>query len=175
MGVRQHLSLMEKDGLIYRKQVRRPIGRPNFIYGLTEKADSFFPKTYETFAKEILNDISRAEGKEKVELLFKRRQDRIYNNWKGNFDQKNLFDRSKALVRKLNELGLLASVTKNRGQIILTGHNCPIYQIAKDYRQLCRYDRKLCADLLGADVKLTNSLAGGDQQCEFIISEPLSE
>lgn len=171
MGVRQHLSLLEKDGLTRRDQFRLPVGRPCYVYSLTEKADSVFPKTYEAFAREILNDCRGLYGNEKVDLIFKRRRERAYGEWKDLVSQENLFDRVKALAKKLNEIGFLANFQKKNGQIILTGYNCPIYKIAKEYPELCKNDHQLYVDLLKAGVEQITSIARGDRQCKFVISE----
>ena len=37
MAIRRHLSNLEKDGLIYSKMVRQHVGRPTYLYGLSEK------------------------------------------------------------------------------------------------------------------------------------------
>jgi len=52
------------------------IGRPGFVYMLTDLADTLFPKSYDTFAIEILNDINNYEGSEKLHTIFRRRKDK---------------------------------------------------------------------------------------------------
>ena len=57
MGIRQHLLSLERRGLIEYLTKRKGIGRPAFLYKLTEKADDLFPKEYDKF---ILNLINKA-------------------------------------------------------------------------------------------------------------------
>jgi len=46
-GIRQHLTVLERDGLVDVREERGHVGRPTLVYSLTEKADALFPKTYD--------------------------------------------------------------------------------------------------------------------------------
>ncbi len=43
VAVRQHLEMLEAEGLLTTRTERRPIGRPRRIYRLTDAADELFP------------------------------------------------------------------------------------------------------------------------------------
>ncbi len=45
MAIRRHLSNLEKDGFIYSKMVRQHVGRPTYLYGLSEKEKIHFRKS----------------------------------------------------------------------------------------------------------------------------------
>jgi predicted ArsR family transcriptional regulator len=45
MGIRQHLNALEKKGIVTYVANRHGIGRPGFIYKLTELAEELFPKS----------------------------------------------------------------------------------------------------------------------------------
>ena len=44
VGVRQHMALLERDGLVHTAAVRRGVGRPSHLYALTSQAESLFPQ-----------------------------------------------------------------------------------------------------------------------------------
>lgn len=69
MAIRRHLSNLEKDGLIYSKMVRQHVGRPTYLYGLSEKGEDTFPKEYKQFAIDMLEDLARM-GDEKYFVTF---------------------------------------------------------------------------------------------------------
>lgn len=48
VGVRQHLTLLERDGLVEITGLRRSIGRPSYLYTLTPSAEQHFPKRMTT-------------------------------------------------------------------------------------------------------------------------------
>lgn len=67
MGVRQHLLLLEKSGAVEYITKKHGVGRPGFLYRLTETADDLFPKSYQSFAMDILTDIEHLDGKGKID------------------------------------------------------------------------------------------------------------
>src|SRR3972149_490754 len=63
-GIRQHLTVLERDGLVDAHEERGRVGRPTLVYSLTEKADALFPKTYDALASVLLQEIRSSEGNE---------------------------------------------------------------------------------------------------------------
>src|SRR6267378_3214479 len=45
-AVRQHLTNLERDGLVVSQPERSGRGRPSLLFALTERADAVFPKRY---------------------------------------------------------------------------------------------------------------------------------
>lgn len=170
MGVRQHLALMEREELVIKEKNRRPIGRPNFKYSLTDKAEDLFPKSYDDFVTGILRDMIDLDGENKVKAIFEARKRRIYNALQNRFGQKKLTDRVNALSKYLNENDHFSVVCKEKRNIILTKYNCPLLMISKEFPHLCRCEQSLYQELLGADVLIDRSQAGGDKSCRFIIN-----
>src|SRR5437773_9116710 len=56
-GIRQHLTVLERDGLVDAREERGRVGRPTLVYSLTERADVLFPKRYDMLANVILEEI----------------------------------------------------------------------------------------------------------------------
>ncbi len=46
-GIRQHLTILERDGLIEAREERGRVGRPALVYTLTPQGDSLYPKKYD--------------------------------------------------------------------------------------------------------------------------------
>src|SRR3972149_10022707 len=61
-GIRQHLTVLERDGLVDSREERGRVGRPTPVYSLTEKADSLFPQSYALLAGVILDEIRGSDG-----------------------------------------------------------------------------------------------------------------
>ena len=61
-GIRQHLTVLERDGLVDAREERGRVGRPTLVYSLTEKADALFPKTYDALATVLLEEIRCSRG-----------------------------------------------------------------------------------------------------------------
>ncbi len=65
-GIRQHLTVLERDGLVDTHEKRGRVGRPTLVYSLTEKADALFPKTYDALASVLLEEIRSSQGNERL-------------------------------------------------------------------------------------------------------------
>jgi len=169
MGVRQHLALMEREELVKKEKNRRPVGRPNFIYSLTEKAEDLFPKSYDDFITGILRDITYIDGEEKIKAIFEARKNRIYGSLQYRFAQEKLVDRVNTLSKHLNENDHFSVVCKEKQNIVLTKYNCPLLMISKEFPYLCQCEKSLYQALLAADVSIDHSQASGEKSCRFLI------
>src|SRR3989304_991911 len=71
-GIRQHLTVLERDGLVDAREERGRVGRPTLVYSLTEKADALFPKNYDALAAILLEEVRCSQGNERLhDLLLK--------------------------------------------------------------------------------------------------------
>src|SRR5207249_1318015 len=68
-GIRQHLTVLERDGLVEVHEERGKVGRPTLVYSLTTKADSLFPKTYDLLASVLLAEIRSGQGNDKLHKM----------------------------------------------------------------------------------------------------------
>lgn len=171
MGVRQHLAVLEKDNLVTTSAVRRGMGRPSYLYSLTEQAQDLFPKNYKTFATGLLQDIASKEGPELVNELFRRRAERLEKAYQQRMEGKDLEGRVAELVKILDANGSMASSEKlDDNTFLLKEHNCAIYAIAKDYPQACHEEIELFGRVLGAAISLQECQSDGASFCRYIIN-----
>ena len=77
MAIRRHLSKLENDELIYSKMVRQHVGRPTYLYGLSQKGEDTFPKEYKQFAIEILDDLARMGDEKMLRYVLQARTKRM--------------------------------------------------------------------------------------------------
>src|SRR5919199_6900525 len=74
VGVRQHLALLDRDGLVRAYGVRRGVGRPSHLYALTPEAEALFPKRYDRLVMEALAFVEAQGGVEAIDQLFAMRR-----------------------------------------------------------------------------------------------------
>ena len=65
-GIRQHLTVLERDGLVLAREERGGVGRPTLVYSLTDKAEALFPRSYDELANNLLEEIRASEGRERM-------------------------------------------------------------------------------------------------------------
>lgn len=171
MGVRRHLATLERDGLIRYQTEQRSLGRPSYLYSLTEQGDELFPRTYSQMAANLLDAIRTLEGEEGINRVFERRTQGFEAQYRARMDGKSLEDRVKELAQIRTEEGYMADWEKlDEDTFVLREHNCSICQIARRCSQACRYELELFQRVLDdAAVSREKHMIKGDRVCEYVI------
>jgi predicted ArsR family transcriptional regulator len=170
MGIRQHLLSLERRGLIDYVTNKKGIGRPAFLYKLTQNADSLFPKAYHTFIIDTLKDIETNEGREKVDELFKWRRMRLIKDTRDLLsDKKDLDEKVEGLKDMLESKGYIVELDENENSYILKEFNCPIFQVASVYNEACKHELQFYKEVLGKEVKRQECMTDGNISCTYNI------
>jgi len=77
MGIRQHLMILQRDGLVDSSEVRRKTGRPHYVFSLSEQANELFPRNYAMLLDGLLSQIKSQYGDEAVNALFRNMADKV--------------------------------------------------------------------------------------------------
>ncbi len=172
MGVRQHLLLMERNGLVEYITEKHGVGRPGFLYRLTGPADDLFPKTYQEFALGILYDLEQMDGKDKVAELFIRRKERMKAGLAVALSGvDNLSDKLRILAESMKSEGGIVEIEESKDSITLKQFNCPISKVALRFSEACDQDLQFITELTGSNVVRQQCIRDGDQSCRFVIKK----
>jgi predicted ArsR family transcriptional regulator len=168
MTVRQHLSILEREGYIqyYREKISR--GRPVYIYKLTREAkESLFPNNYPRFALGTLDALVVIDGAEKVNQLLEYQMEAKIAMCLNDIEGKSLSEKIKVLAAFLDEEGYQVEIAETPNAYILKEHNCAIESIAKKYPQLCQLELSLLQRLLDVPVERECHMPTGDSVCSY--------
>ncbi|MGB9716697.1 MAG: helix-turn-helix transcriptional regulator [Thermodesulfovibrionales bacterium] len=170
MGIRQHLLSLERKGFVDYFAKRHGVGRPAFLYKLTEKADDLFQKAYHNFTLNALRDIEKNEGREKVDDIFRWRKERILRDKReALMDKKSLHEKVYTLGDILDSDGYLIDLFEDNNSYILKQYNCPIFKIASEFKEACKYQLQMFRELLSKDVVRSECISDGNPSCTYII------
>jgi predicted ArsR family transcriptional regulator len=171
MGARQHLTAMEKDGLVTSEFVRQKAGRPALYFKLTEAANSYFPQNYAPLALNILESLENLEGRKKVKELFEFRQKQMSEKYIANMNGDDIKSRVEKLVHMRDEDGYMAELKETDDEYIVVEHNCPINCVAKHYPEVCNHELELFNKLLDRPVERESHQACGEHSCIYKIKK----
>ena len=172
MAVRQHLSVLQGEGVVDFTDERRKVGRPARVWKLTPKANDRFPDSHAELAVDMLHAIQRASGDEGLERLTAertRRQAESYRAWMPSQDRP-LEERVAALASIRREEGYMAECTRLRnGAIELVQNHCAISQAAQFCPKLGGSELPLFREVLGdrVTVERIEHIPSGDRRCTF--------
>ncbi len=169
MGIRQHLSILEREGLVEFHQEKQERGRPHHIYNLTEEANSLFPTTYANFAMGLMQEVAKFNGPGFINKVFRSRMKSQLQMYQERLQGKNIIDRIKELAHIRDEEGYMARFDENDTDYVLIEHNCPIAAIAQEYPHVCEIELALFRQSLGTKVYRVEHLMQGNHRCCYRI------
>ncbi len=164
-AVRQHITSMERDGLV-RHMAMRPSGRrPSRAYGLTVAGGEAFPRQYDRLALQMLESLRSTIGDDAVETVLDDMVESLAATWLPELEPLDQAARMRRVVELMNELGYHAH--EDAEAVGVGAVNCVFHNVAAKTRAVCRFDEKLLSRLLGEKVLLKTCMAEGDETCVF--------
>jgi predicted ArsR family transcriptional regulator len=176
VAVRQHLALLEQEGLVEYADERGPVGRPARVWRLTPKSSEHFPDSHSNLAVELFEAMREVLGEQGVKDLLAARSRRrllIYRRRMPAPDA-SLERRVSALAAIRRDAGTLAEWAQEAdGGFILIENHCTIAEASRICPELCSEELGLWRTILGDDVtvEMTEHMLDGDRRCAFRIRE----
>lgn len=165
VGVRRHLALLERDGLVDATTVKPKRGRPTAVYRLTDDGLETFPRHYDEVAREALAFLKGRDAATLAQFLAWRNE-RLAASYAGRVEGATLAERTDALAEVLNEQGFMAEVEPADGGLRLCQHNCTVEHLAAALPDLCASEAELFERLLGTRVEREATIVDGAVRCE---------
>ena len=168
MGIRRHLTTLERDGLVMFDTQQRGFGRPSYLFELTPQAENLFPKTYHILANELLGYLDENE----LGRIFEQRSQRRIRVGRARLSGLDTNEKVAELARMLDEEGYLAEAEQSSPNT-WTIHlfNCALLDIAHRFRQACSSELELVRTLLPeAEVQRVHYMMNGDASCTYRIT-----
>ena len=104
-GVRQHLTVLEREGLVEAHEERGHVGRPALVYQLSDKGDGLYPKKYDQLANILLEEVRQVAGGQALQTLLRRVALRFAEPYAERLEGKSLPERVNEATRIINERG----------------------------------------------------------------------
>jgi predicted ArsR family transcriptional regulator len=171
--VRHHLNVLLADGLIESDSVRRKVGRPYYVYSVTEKGNELFPKTYLALSNRLLDEMKERFSAEIVAELFQGVVQGILDDHAGEFEHLPFEERLNYLVQLLDDEGFLAKWEKNGDRYDIIEYSCPLLSIGQTHQEVCTLDTALIKAVMQMEIEQHSCMIEGDNCCRFTIGAPL--
>jgi predicted ArsR family transcriptional regulator len=170
VGVRQHLALLERDGLVQVSDLRRSVGRPSHLYTLTPEAEHYFPKNYDRLALDVLHHVSEEFGEDAVSRVLQARRRHLAQKFSPRLNGKTRAEQVAELANILAEMGYMCEFEEqDDGTFVLIEHNCPIDCVARHHPEFCRNEIELYQELLGVSITRDATIVNEDGCCRYYI------
>jgi len=172
-AVRQHLHRLLYEGWVERGRRHKGPGRPADVLSLSDQGRRLFASDLADFTRLLLDELTRAEGYSKVQVLMRRTFDRLNADLAGRLGTGgNATERVQRLVELLTERGTVADATATDDGVRLNVYTCPFHGLAGPSLELCELERETLSRLTGQEARLSQCLASGHSRCEFQVAVP---
>jgi predicted ArsR family transcriptional regulator len=160
----QHLTAMEREGLVELGSRVRTGGRPSRGFHLSAAGRATFPRQYSLLAKQLLAELSQLLGPDDLHRSMRR----IGKMLAGTLSAKTGGSADEALIAGLmRELGYESRVVDGANGREIEAHNCVFHDLAKADQSICEVDLSLLRTLSGRAVDHRSCMARGERSCRF--------
>lgn len=168
-AIRQHLTVLERDGLVTPAGSRPTGGRPEQLYRLAEKGAELQPRHYAWLAQLLLESIRQQDGDDglgdRLASLGKTVASQLRQQLPPEADSST---RIAALARLMADLGYRArTVPVAEGPPAIEAMNCIFHRLAAEHPQVCRFDLALMETYTGLPVGHQECMLRGGGACRF--------
>ncbi len=171
-AVRQHLTNLEREGLVVSQPERSGRGRPALLFALTERADAVFPKRYGQLATMVLQEVQEMGGPDALDDVFARVAARHASALEHDLEGLDFDQKLRRVVAWIARAGTLAEQSETNEGIKVTIHNCPFRNTALKFPQVCTITPQLISRLTGAAISQAESIHRRDPYCSFVVQRP---
>ena len=172
-GIRQHLTVLERDGLVAVRETRGRVGRPALVYSLTPEGNALFPSRYDDLSNLLIEEIRSIAGSKGLQSVLMRAAAHSAQPYEPRLRGKDLAERVGEATSIMNERGCVAdSEDSSPGEYLLNQYTCPFPNVARSHSGVCALEVEFVRQLTGGDARLVSSLLRGDRSCTYRIRPP---
>jgi DeoR family transcriptional regulator, suf operon transcriptional repressor len=168
--VRHHLNGLQADGLIESESVRRKVGRPYFVYSISEKGQELFPKRYVRLTSRLLGELKNRLPAEVLRDIMQGVVQSVIADHEGEFEHLPLEERLNYLIELLAEEGFLADWQKAENGYTIIEYSCPYLSVGQKHMEVCTFDKELMLQVIQAPITQHSCMLEGADCCEFSIA-----
>jgi predicted ArsR family transcriptional regulator len=169
-AIRQQLVILERDGLVIGKSVRRGKTKPTHEYSLTTQADRYFPQAYDRMLGAVLREVRLTQGDAGVAQVFSGIAKRVVGKMAPALEGKSTLERLEAIADNIRGSGVAVDVEEHGDTIVLREHNCPYANVVSEHPECCTVIHSMLDEVVSPKVKQTESLATGGAECRFEVA-----
>lgn len=163
-AVRQHLAVLERDGLVARAGRKPTRGRPEHLFVLTDQGREIFPRHYLMLAESLIVEMGETLGDQEFRTLMRRVGEKAAheNGPRGSGKAVTLSETASAM----KQAGYEAQMSPDANNEIVA-HNCVFHQLAARYPAVCEFDLGFLEETTGKKVDHTECMLRGGNVCRF--------
>ncbi|MDP9238619.1 MAG: ArsR family transcriptional regulator [Chloroflexota bacterium] len=175
-NIRRHLEVMRAEGLVDVRIQRHDIGRPSYVYRLTERAEELsahYPRLVDRMFRGIasLPAEQAADGQQFMAQVFDRVAEDIAGTYRTKVTGTTVAARVAETSAALKDEGIVDHWRKDDDGFHLMNTACPYRKAAESSDAPCHADHRVVEMLVGAPVDQVSRMVDGKPMCEYVVRE----
>ena len=166
-GVRQHMTILEQQGLVQSHEQRGRVGRPALRYVLTSGGDALFPKAYHHLANALIEELRATLGSQELHRVIRGVAARMAAEFPSVRAEPEPEARVEGVTEVLRSLGVIADWERDGAAFLVHERTCPYPEVARRNSVTCAMDVAYVRELSGMDARLTQCIVRGDSCCTY--------
>ena len=167
-GVRQHLTVLAREGYIASRELRGKVGRPALAYSLTAPGEALYPKAYDRLARALLTAAHETLDSSAFAALLGRAARPLAAPHLDALEGLGPAERVEAACSVLRDWDLIADWERDGdGAFLLHERTCPYLEVARQDPATCVVDVAFITELTGMHAELTCCQMRGDDVCTY--------
>ncbi len=168
--LREHFTVLEKDGYLTSNRRREGRGRPQLVYTLTEDGHKLFPSNDDKILRELLHYLKFTGHDSLISEFFTHYWDIRYKEIRHRIamsEDQSINNQIKILENILEEQGFMPEIELTDNQVKIQECNCPFTETIKETRLPCKLEALFFEKILEADLKRVSHIASGSTSCVY--------
>ena len=165
-AVRSHLSVLERDGVVEVAGQQRGPRKPAQVYALTSAGETRLSRAYAPVLRGVLDELAGRLSPDQLDDVLRSAGRRLATRRAGAATSTSA--RVAAAQALLTELGASVETVAGNGHTVVRGLACPLADVTKEHRAVCRGLETLLSDVTGLPVKEVCDRTGRPR-CQFTI------
>lgn len=169
----QHVTALQRDGLIEKADVSQTRGRPGQTYQLSRLGRATFTRHYALFANLLVDLVKSRLGPEELRSCLESLGGGLAERFAGrvaNLQGDELVGEVAAIMRELGYESLATKPGRKQASEIVA-HNCVFHDLAERHPEVCALDIALIESLTGAKIEHAECMMRGGACCRFRTKE----
>jgi predicted ArsR family transcriptional regulator len=174
-NIRRHLEVMRAEGLVDVRIQRQEIGRPSYVYRLTERAEELsghYPRLVTRMVRQLA---SKDTGPALLDELFEGVANDIAGAYRSSVTGSTVQERVAQTSAALKDEGIVDHWRKDDDGFHLMNTACPYRKAAEASQAPCHADHRTVELLIGAPVEQVSRMVEGHVMCEYVVRERASQ
>ncbi len=170
-AVRQHLTSLERDGLVEKGRIQPSGGRPEQLYVLTGEGNERFARKYSWFSELLLQMLEAQGGRDGLAGKLAEMGRSVAASMAPRLaGDEGSAGRISAVADVMRELGYDAAAKTENGEQLIEAHNCVFHKLAAKRPEVCSFDLALLSASTGCEVEHRTCMVRGGDACRFSFS-----